>query len=212
VNSNSIGCIAYRGQRSLDLAGAGIACLVFAPLAVVITLAIWIEDRGSPFFTQTRIGARGTFFCILKFRTMREGAVTRIGRWLRRTGLDELPQFVNVCRGEMSIVGPRPLTLDDITRLQWYTAQHDWRFSMRPGITGLAQLAGGRSARHSARLDQLYLRRRGAALDVRIIALSFLINIAGKRLVRRWIRRSPHGPRSRSVHAVDRDETHARMT
>jgi undecaprenyl phosphate N,N'-diacetylbacillosamine 1-phosphate transferase len=177
----------YRGKRALDLVGAGAACIVFAPFSFAIALAIWVDDRGSPFFAQTRIGAARKPFRILKFRTMREGAVTRVGRWLRRTGLDELPQFVNVCRGEMSIVGPRPLTPEDIARLNWSSAHHDWRFTQKPGITGIAQLVGGRSARHSTRLDRLYLRRRGLALDVHLIALSFAGNIAGKMAIRKWM-------------------------
>jgi undecaprenyl phosphate N,N'-diacetylbacillosamine 1-phosphate transferase len=178
----------YRGKRALDVTLAAAACIAFAPVVAVITLAIWLEDRGSPFFTQLRIGRRRETFRILKFRTMRGGVVTRVGRWLRRTGLDELPQFMNVCRGEMSIVGPRPLTMEDITRLDWSSENHDWRFAIRPGITGIAQLAGGRSARHSARLDRLYLRRQSAALDLRMIALSFITNIVGKTAVRGWIR------------------------
>ena len=179
---------AYRGKRILDVVLAGTACIAFAPLIGVIVLAIWSEDGGSPFFTQLRVGERRATFRILKFRTMRAGEVTRVGRWLRRTGLDELPQFINVCCGQMSIVGPRPLTLDDITRLDWSSASHDWRFMMKPGITGIAQLAGGRSARHSARLDRLYLRRQSAVLDLRMIALSFVINLIGKTTVRSWIR------------------------
>jgi undecaprenyl phosphate N,N'-diacetylbacillosamine 1-phosphate transferase len=171
----------------MDIALAAAACIVFAPVVAVIMLAIWLEDRDSPFFMQPRIGAKRTTFRILKFRTMRAGAVTRVGRWLRRTGLDELPQFVNVYRGEMSIVGPRPLTAEDIARLSWSSTHYDWRFDMKPGITGLAQLAGGRSARHSECLDRLYLRRQSAALDLRVIALSFIINIAGKAMVRDWI-------------------------
>lgn len=182
--------VAYRGKRLLDVAFAVVACFVFAPIVAVIIVAIWLDDRGSPFFFQPRIGIARTRFGILKFRTMRAGAVTRVGHWLRRTGLDELPQFVNVCRGEMSIVGPRPLTAEDVTRLNWSSTYHDWRFAMRPGITGIAQLAGGRHARHSARLDRLYLRRQSAPLDVCIIALSFVINIVGKTAVRRWIRRT----------------------
>jgi lipopolysaccharide/colanic/teichoic acid biosynthesis glycosyltransferase len=179
---------AYRGKRVLDVTLAASACIAFSPVIMVIMLAIWLDDRGSPFFTQLRIGRGRDTFRILKFRTMRDGAVTRVGRWLRRTGLDELPQFVNVCRGEMSIVGPRPLTVEDITRLDWASAYHDRRFVMRPGITGIAQLAGGRSARHSARLDRLYLRRQSAALDLKIIALSFVINLIGKSTVRGWLR------------------------
>jgi lipopolysaccharide/colanic/teichoic acid biosynthesis glycosyltransferase len=179
---------AYRGKRVLDVTLALTACIAFAPVITVIMVAIWLEDRGSPLFAQMRVGMRRETFRILKFRTMRNGVVTRVGRWLRRTGLDELPQFVNVCRGEMSIVGPRPLTLEDITRLDWSSEHHDWRFAIRPGITGIAQLAGGRSAQHSARLDRLYLRRQCAALDIRMIALSFIINMVGKTAVRRWIR------------------------
>jgi len=179
---------AYRGKRAMDIAFAASACVAFAPVVTVITLAIWLEDGGSPFFTQPRIGKARKTFRILKFRTMRDGVVTRVGHWLRRTGLDELPQFVNVCRGDMSVVGPRPLTADDIARLNWSSAAHDWRFVMKPGITGIAQLAGGRSARHSARLDRLYLSRQSASLDLCLVALSFVSNIAGKTTVREWIR------------------------
>lgn len=179
---------AYRGKRVLDITFAVTACIVFAPVIAVIMLAIWLEDRGSPFFTQTRVGQGRKTFRVLKFRTMRDGFATRVGRWLRQTGLDELPQFVNVCRGEMSIVGPRPLTLEDITRLDWSSECHDWRFAMKPGITGIAQLAGGRSAQHSSRLDRLYLRQQCAALDLRMIAASFITNIVGKTTVRRWMR------------------------
>lgn len=179
---------AYRGKRVLDVILAVAACAVFSPVIVVIMLAIWLDDGASPFFAQARVGQRRKTFLILKFRTMRAGVVTRVGRWLRRTGLDELPQFLNVCRGEMSIVGPRPLTAEDIVRLDWSSKHHDWRFAMKPGITGIAQIAGGRDAQHSSRLDRLYLRRQCAALDLRMIALSFLINLVGKTAVRRWIR------------------------
>jgi len=177
----------YRGKRVFDLALAGTAAIVFAPALLVIMAAIWLDDRGSPFFTQARVGANRRTFRILKFRTMRDGVVTRVGHWLRRTGLDELPQFMNVCRGDMSVVGPRPLTPEDLARLGWSSSKYDWRFTVKPGITGLAQLAGGRNARHSTRLDRLYLRRNGAALDLQLVALSFLANVAGKKNVRRLI-------------------------
>lgn len=180
----------YRGKRAVDLAFAGAASLVFAPAIVGIALAVRLEDGGPSFFTQSRVGEARRQFRIVKFRTMREGAVTRVGSWLRRTGLDELPQFVNVCRGEMSVVGPRPLTSEDIARLNWGSSLHDWRFSVRPGITGLAQLVGGRDARHSARLDRIYLRTQGVALDARMVALSFIANLVGKPLVRELLR--PH--------------------
>jgi len=178
----------YSGKRTLDLAVAGTACLLFAPLAAGVTAAAWLEDRGPPIFRQARIGRGRQPFTLVKFRSMRNGEVTRVGDWLRRTGIDELPQFVNVCRGEMSVVGPRPLTAPDVKRLGWDGPDHDWRFAGKPGITGLAQLLAGRGARASARLDRLYLRRQSLALDLQLIALSFAVNVLGKRRVRRFIR------------------------
>jgi undecaprenyl phosphate N,N'-diacetylbacillosamine 1-phosphate transferase len=111
-----------------------------------------------------------------------------VGQWLRQNGIDELPQLVNVCRGHMSVVGPRPLTAKDVARLGWSDAAHDWRFSARPGITGLSQLLAGRAARSSERLDRLYLRRQSLSLDLQLIALSLAVNVLGKRRLRRLIR------------------------
>lgn len=178
----------YPGKRAADLAFVGAAAFVFAPVVAGIALAVWLEDRGPSFFVQPRVGRARREFPILKFRTMRDGAITGVGHWLRRTGLDELPQFVNVCRGEMSVVGPRPLTPEDVARLAWTSMPHDWRFSMKPGITGLAQLVGGRSARHSARLDRIYLRSQSLTLDVQLVALSFVANVIGKPAARELLR------------------------
>jgi lipopolysaccharide/colanic/teichoic acid biosynthesis glycosyltransferase len=127
-------------------------------------------------------------FAPLKLRSMREQRVTRVGRWLRRTGIDELPQFVNVLRGEMSVVGPRPLTQQDVERLGWHEPPHDWRFSANPGITGLSQLMAAPASRSTRRLDRLYLERQSLLLDLRLIALTFAVNLAGKRNVRRWLK------------------------
>ena len=178
----------YPGKRALDLAVAGTACLAFAPIVAGIAIAVTLEDGGSPLFSQPRIGRGRHPFTILKFRSMRENRITRVGEWLRRTGIDELPQFINVCRGEMSVVGPRPLTANDIDRLGWADTRQDWRFDAKPGITGLSQLLAGRGSRSSERLDRLYLRRQSAALDLKLIALSFAVNIFGKRAVRRIVR------------------------
>ena len=181
----------YFGKRTVDLMAAGTACVIFAPLAAGIALATWLEDGGPPLFLQTRIGHQRRPFTVFKFRTMRNQQVTRVGRWLRQTGLDELPQFINVCRGEMSVIGPRPLTAQDIQRLGWACQDHDWRFAARPGITGLSQLLAGRSARYSRRLERLYLRRQSASFDLRLIALSFAVSLVGKRVVRRWLGHTP---------------------
>ena|SRR6185437_35163 len=184
----------YFGKRAVDLIAAGTACLVFTPLAAGIALAIWLEDGGSPLFLQTRVGHRRRPFTVFKFRTMRDQQVTRVGRWLRQTGLDELPQFINVCRGDMSVIGPRPLTTEDIRRLGWADRNHDWRFAARPGITGLSQLLAGRSACYSRRLERLCLRRQSLLFDLRLIVLSFAVSLVGKRVVRRWLRRATERP------------------
>ncbi len=178
----------YYGKRALDVVVAGTACAAFAPLVAGIAVATWLEDSGSPLFAQPRVGRERSSFTILKLRSMRGQRVTRVGRWLRRTGIDELPQFVNVLRGEMSVVGPRPLTQQDVARLGWHAPPHDWRFAVNPGITGLSQLLAQPTPRSARRLDRLYLQRQSLALDLRLIALSFAVNVAGKRNVRRWMR------------------------
>src|ERR1041384_3290289 len=106
-------------KRALDLFSALAAIPIFGPIFFLAAAAIWIDDRGPIFFVQWRIGRRGVPFRVYKFRTMRGGEGTRAGRWLRAAGLDELPQYLNIVRGEMSVVGPRPLTQDDVDRLGW---------------------------------------------------------------------------------------------
>ena len=178
----------YPGKRALDLLVAGTAGVLFAPVLAAVTIAVWLEDGGAPLFSQPRVGRRREPFTILKIRTLHESQVTRVGQWLRHTGIDELPQFVNVCRGQMSVVGPRPLTPRDVARLGWSAAAYDWRFSAKPGITGLSQLLTGRGSRSSERLDRLYLRRQSLSLDLQLIALSFAVNLLGKRRLRRLMR------------------------
>ena len=178
----------YAGKRTLDLLVACTACAAFAPLMAGLAVATWLEDSGSPLFAQSRVGRQRSPFTILKLRSMREQRVTRVGRWLRRTGIDELPQFVNVLRGEMSVVGPRPLTQQDVERLGWHQPPHDWRFFAKPGITGLSQLMARPTSRSARRLDRLYLERQSLLLDLRLIALSFAVNLAGKRHVRRSLK------------------------
>src|SRR5688500_4708965 len=101
----------------MDVGLSLFALWLFAPVQLVALLAVALEDGGPLYFVQERVGKRGRPFRIYKLRTMRHGQVTGLGRWLRATGLDETPQFFNVLRGEMSIVGPRPLTASDLERL-----------------------------------------------------------------------------------------------
>lgn len=176
-----------RTKRVLD-AGLGlVGTLVFAPAQLAIGALILLDDGGPVLFPQRRIGRGRVPFTVYKLRTMRDEEVTRTGRWLRKTGLDETPQFWNVLRGEMSVVGPRPLTDADVRRLGYDRPGRDQRFRVRPGITGLAQVVGGRSARHTRALDALYARRASARLDLELVAISFGMNLLGKRRVRHFL-------------------------
>src|SRR5437868_6370667 len=127
-------------KRAFDLVGAVAGVVVFAPVMVVAAVGILLDDGRPILFRQARVGYRRRPFSIFKFRSMRDGRVTRVGRVLRATGLDEVPQFFNILRGEMSGVGPRPLTEADIARLGWNDRGVDFRWRVNPGLTGLAQL------------------------------------------------------------------------
>jgi len=176
-------------QRALDVVGA-LAGLVFFGLPMAVIAFVIVLTDGPPLlFRQERLGRGRKPFTILKFRSMRDGVVTPIGCLLRATGLDELPQLLNVLRGDISAVGPRPLTAFDVDRLGWGKPSCDFRWSVPPGLTGLAQVIGTRSARHALRLDRCYLARRTIALDLRLIAWSFAINVCGKTRVRRLLSR-----------------------
>jgi lipopolysaccharide/colanic/teichoic acid biosynthesis glycosyltransferase len=153
----------------------------------VVAAAIVLEDGAPVLFRQERLGWRRRPFTILKFRSMRDGRITRVGRMLRATGLDELPQFINVLRGEMSAVGPRPLTESDVIRLGLMAPRYDFRWRVLPGLTGLAQVTEARSGRLSLGLDRRYVSRQNLALDVRLVAISFAINALGKSRVRRLL-------------------------
>src|SRR6478735_4185998 len=111
--------MASAAQRMFDLLGSLAGLAVFAPAMTVIAVAVLIDDGRPVFFRQERVGYLRRPFQILKFRSMRDGRVTRVGRLLRATGLDELPQFINILRGDMSAVGPRPLTAADLVRFGW---------------------------------------------------------------------------------------------
>jgi lipopolysaccharide/colanic/teichoic acid biosynthesis glycosyltransferase len=175
------------GQRLFDLVGAAAGLVVFAPIMAVIAVAILIDDGRPVLFRQVRVGQGRRPFTILKFRSMRDGSVTRVGRLVRRTGLDEVPQFINILRGDMSAVGPRPLTAEDIARLGWTDPWLDFRWSCRPGLTGLAQLSGVRSAAETLAYDGVHAAGWNPWLATRLIFWSFAVNAAGKARVRKWI-------------------------
>ena len=176
-------------KRLFDLVGAAAGLLAFSPVIAVIAAAIVLEDGWPVLFRQERLGRGRQPFTILKFRSMKDGRITVVGRMLRATGLDELPQFINILRGEMSAVGPRPLTESDVTRLGWMAPRYDFRWRVLPGLTGLAQVIAARSGRVSLGLDRRYVARQSLSLDLRLVAVSFAINALGKSRVRRALER-----------------------
>jgi lipopolysaccharide/colanic/teichoic acid biosynthesis glycosyltransferase len=179
--------------RLLDLIIAGIGTAVSAPLVAVLALAVRLESRGDPIYRQVRIGLDGRQFEIYKLRTMVSGAeftgaglaiaegdarITRVGTFLRRTSLDELPNLWNVLRGEMSVVGPRPTVASQVER---YTPRQRGRLAVRPGLTGWAQVNGRASLPWPERieLDLWYVEHRSLALDLRILARTVSMVLRG---------------------------------
>jgi lipopolysaccharide/colanic/teichoic acid biosynthesis glycosyltransferase len=171
-------------SRVLDVVIAAALLLVAAPLLALAALAIRLESRGPVFYRQLRVGRDGEPFELWKLRTMVPGAesmgagiyvlegdprITRTGRLLRRFSLDELPNLVNVLRGEMAIVGPRPTVQEQVDR---YTDRQRRRLEVKPGITGWAQINGRTSLSWPERieLDVWYVEHRSMRLDLRILA------------------------------------------
>lgn len=183
-------------KRLFDLVGAVGGLLAFSPAMAVVAAAIVLDDGRPVLFCQERIGRGRRPFTILKFRSMRDGRITRVGRMLRATGLDELPQFINILRGDMSAVGPRPLTESDVTRLGWTGPRADFRWRVLPGLTGLAQVTDAGSGRVSLGLDRRYVARQSLWLDVQLVAVSFAINALGKTRVRGLLVRSSRARRA----------------
>jgi lipopolysaccharide/colanic/teichoic acid biosynthesis glycosyltransferase len=183
-------------KRALDLLIAVPATLLSAPLVALLCGLIRLESRGPAIYRQTRIGKDGEPFEIFKLRTMVPGAefigaglaiqqgddrITRLGNWLRRYSLDELPNLWNVVRGEMSIVGPRPTVP---VQVQQYTERQRGRLAVRPGITGWAQINGRASLPWAERieLDLWYVEHESLALDLRILSATAGLVLAGKGL------------------------------
>ena len=171
---------AYRGKRLVDLVLLAVVIVPAGLVGAVCAAAVALTSRGPVFFRQVRIGARGRPFRMIKFRTMidaRKGnpvfpdtdRITAVGRVLRRFSLDELPQLVNVARGEMSIVGPRPPLGYQAER---YSDRQSRRMVVRPGLTGLAQVETRNAAPWAERIefDLDYLNRQSPWLDAKIVA------------------------------------------
>ena len=190
-------------KRAADLLLSGFGLILSAPLWAIIAAAITIEDGGPVFYAQARVGEGGRVFDTLKFRSMipdaergvgpvqaieRDPRVTRLGRLLRATAMDELPQLWNIFRGDMSFVGPRALRPEEIevdargarVPLDAIPGFAE-RATVPPGLTGIAQIYAPRdvSRRQKFRFDLLYIRRRSLRLDARLILVSFWITFRG---------------------------------
>ncbi|KXZ25282.1 glycosyl transferase [Leptospira santarosai] len=170
-------------KRMIEASLAAVALVLFLPVLVGVSLLILIIDGRPIFFLQERIGLNRKPFRIVKFRTMKDGVVTHLGSWLRN-GIDELPQIWNILIGDMSIVGPRPLTQYDIDRLGWNQKFYDNRWDILPGITGLAQLYSGMGVRVSFCFERSYLNSKNLGLDIGIVFLTFAMNGFGKKRIR----------------------------
>jgi lipopolysaccharide/colanic/teichoic acid biosynthesis glycosyltransferase len=193
-----------RGKRALDILLAGAGLVLSSPLWMIIAAAIKLEDGGPVFFSQARAGEGGRAFRVWKFRSMIPDAerhvgavqaieddprVTRVGRAMRATAMDELPQLWSIFIGDMSFVGPRALRPGEIEvlgdgRLEALedVPGYQHRARVRPGLTGIAQIYAPRDVprRHKFRYDKLYVERQSFWLDLRLIATSFWITFRGR--------------------------------
>jgi lipopolysaccharide/colanic/teichoic acid biosynthesis glycosyltransferase len=183
-------------RRAIDIAVSATLLTLNSPMIALAVLAIRLESPGPAIYRQRRSGLHGREFEVLKLRTMVRGAermgaglavneddarITRVGAFLRRTSLDELPNLVNVLRGEMSLIGPRPTLPAQVAQ---YTERQRGRLAIKPGITGWAQVHGRASLPWSERieLDLYYIEHRSLALDLRILWRTLAIVAGGSGL------------------------------
>jgi lipopolysaccharide/colanic/teichoic acid biosynthesis glycosyltransferase len=196
----------YFLKRPFDIGLSLVGILFSFPLWIIISIAIWFEDRGNPFYLSDRVGKNGKAFRYFKFRTMvpdsderfgplqakqNDPRITRVGNVLRITAMDELPQLYNILRGDMSFVGPRPLMPTEIEvvknasgeavmleQVKGYVERH----SVTPGLTGIAQVFAPRDLirKHKFRYDLFYIKKQCLILDIKLILLSFWITFRGK--------------------------------
>ncbi len=173
-------------KRCFDILASLIGMVALSPLGLLIAFLIGWDDGGPVLFSQKRAGQYRTPLRVFKFRTMRAGKVTRHGRWLRASGLDELPQLAQILYGQMSVVGPRPLTEADIVRLGWDLPVFASRWDLKPGLTGLAQVFA-RTREASEMLDRAYGKCPSLTLDLEILAVSVLMSFLGRKRTRDFL-------------------------
>lgn len=189
-------------KRAMDIIGATMLLILFSPIFFVLLAVLAITTKGRPFFSQTRVGFCGRTFTMLKFRTMRLDAeqvqvavkneqdgpvfknrqdprITRIGRFLRKTSLDEMPQLINVLRGDMSLVGPRPPVIKEVVRYKSWQLR---RLAVKPGLTCLWQVSGRCEIGFTdwVRMDIWYLRNQNLLTDLSLLIKTPLSVLSGR--------------------------------
>lgn len=178
----------YAGKRLLDLMILIVVAIPATAVGIVCAIAVKATSRGPVFFRQQRVGMNAAPFDVVKFRTMVHGdnpifpdatRITSAGRWLRRLSLDELPQLINVARGDMSIVGPRPTLQYQVDR---YDDHQRLRLCVRPGLTGLAQVSGRNALSWSDRIefDVQYVQQQSLWVDVKILLRTVKVILTGE--------------------------------
>ena len=176
-------------KRIIDILLSGLAIIILSPLLLILCIAIKLDSPGPIFFTQKRVGIHKTYFQIYKFRTMRtdtpkdmpthmlanpEQYITKTGRFLRKTSLDELPQIFNILKGEMSIVGPRPERPELAAEIEKEIPEFSYRLKVKAGLTGYAQVYGkyNTTSYDKLKLDLTYIRNYSIFLDLKLIFMT----------------------------------------
>ena len=172
----------------INIVLATLILVLVSPLVLLTCFLILIFELKTPFFVQERLGLDKEPFDLYKIRSMRNGQITSIGKVIRKTGIDELPQLINIIKGDLNFVGPRPLAVSDVERLNWTGSYYDYRWKVKPGLTGLAQLSPLCHKKISAFWDRYYIKHQSFQLDLKISLASFFVLFLGKKGVKRYLK------------------------